>query len=653
MEQNFYIKKHFDLLENLEGLNYDKRIESHSQDYEILKQAFDITKHWAVALQKFKFPNGWSKTVRKPTNQANNFIGYNWGRIYPNLESNLGLAYTVGIEAKLGFIVKIDLVNSNVNNPNLRGFFKEIQGDYSKSPIVAIKSKEDGLQMDFASIVMWSAEAIDKFEYSYDEVLNKLALSSESSEENLLFHFKGHRDFVERQPNWTSSTMNLFYRFVNAVNEIGLDWWYTDATNSQLRFGRKEINNQRGNVLGTFHLRKNGIGVKWRAIQGLEAIARVELSNEIVDKFESADISEKNFPARLLSQKVRQGYWPDEYDIEQNDEKNDQEQISENQPKNLIYFGPPGTGKTHTLNKLLSEYTNDDLGKCYVFVTFHQSYGYEEFIEGLRPVLDDKVMGDVRYKIKAGAFLELCERAKGNPNVKFAVFIDEINRGNISKIFGELITLIETDKRLGAESEVTVTLPYSGNSFSVPSNIDIIGTMNTADRSLAIIDTALRRRFIFEALMPDPSVLTGSIVSHEGHIIDLEQMLTIMNRRIEALYDRDHTIGHAFFIHINKLPEIDRFHALKVVFKNKIIPLLQEYFFEDWQKIHLVLGDNQKKFENHQFIKLDQDGEWSNLFGIEQDAEQNEIRSRYLVNPKAFDLPEAYVGIYNRNFTSL
>jgi 5-methylcytosine-specific restriction protein B len=262
-------------------------------------------------------------------------------------------------------------------------------------------------------------------------------------------------------------------------------------------------------------------------------------------------------------------------------------------------------------------------------------------------------MGDVRYKIKAGAFLELCERAKGNPNVKFAVFIDEINRGHISKIFGELITLIEKDTRLGAASEVTVTLPYSGKSFSVPSNVDIIGTMNTADRSLAIIDTALRRRFIFEASMPDSSVIAGSIVSHKGHIIDLEQMLTIMNRRIEALYDRDHTIGHAFFIHINKLPEIDRFHALKVVFKNKIIPLLQEYFFEDWQKIHLVLGDNQKKSKIHQFIKLDQDGEWSNLFGMEQDAEQYELRSRYLVNLDAFDLPEAYVGIYNRNFTSL
>jgi len=140
------------------------------------------------------------------------------------------------------------------------------------------------------------------------------------------------------------------------------------------------------------------------------------------------------------------------------------------------------------------------------FVTFHQSYGYEEFVEGLRPVLaDDPIDGDaetgqVAYRIKDGAFKELCRRARNTPDKRFAMVIDEINRGNISKIFGELITLIEADKRDpldGTPPPTEVILAYSGKPFSVPANVDIIGAMNTADRSLALLDTALRRRFRF------------------------------------------------------------------------------------------------------------------------------------------------------------
>jgi Cdc6-like AAA superfamily ATPase len=222
--------------------------------------------------------------------------------------------------------------------------------------------------------------------------------------------------------------------------------------------------------------------------------------------------------------------------------------------------------------------------KRYEFVTFHQSYSYEDFIEGIKPELNET---DVAYKIEEGVFLKLCNRARNDRNNKYAIFIDEINRGNISSIFGELITLIEDDKREGASSEIKATLPYSQKSFSVPSNLYIIGTMNTADRSVEALDTALRRRFSFIELNPDPQQLSHPIYACSG--IDLSKLLTDINARIEKLLDKDYCIGHSYFMSIkdknNPLSEIRK------IFQNRILPLLQEYFYGDWGKIMLVLGD--------------------------------------------------------------
>jgi 5-methylcytosine-specific restriction protein B len=213
-----------------------------------------------------------------------------------------------------------------------------------------------------------------------------------------------------------------------------------------------------------------------------------------------------------------------------------------------------------------------------VLVTFHQSYGYEDFIEGISAETLD---GQIIYRVKDGVFKRFCQEAKAHPNQSYLFIIDEINRGNISKIFGELITLIEPSKRLGAEEEVTVTLPYSGEQFGVPSNVFILGTMNTADRSIAMMDTALRRRFEFVEMMPDSSKL-GFISG-----IDISKILETMNARIEYLYDREHLLGHAFFMGSATVEQ------LKSVFENKIIPLLQEYFYEDYEKIQAVLNDTQ------------------------------------------------------------
>ena len=218
----------------------------------------------------------------------------------------------------------------------------------------------------------------------------------------------------------------------------------------------------------------------------------------------------------------------------------------------------------------------------------------------------------------------------------YVFIIDEINRGNISKIFGELITLIEETKRSGEPEETSAILPYSKVPFSVPNNVYLLGTMNTADRSIALMDTALRRRFSFVELMPDPGALNGITV--EG--LDIESMLKVINERITILYDREHTIGHAFFMKLKSEPTLDN---LKAIFKKSIIPLLQEYFYEDWQKIQLVLGDNAKTDDQYKFIKDEKVSVRSVFRGNPDDL--IDIEKKYIINEEAFDKIESYIQI--------
>lgn len=292
-------------------------------------------------------------------------------------------------------------------------------------------------------------------------------------------------------------------------------------------------------------------------------------------------------------------------------------EMNKNISLNQILYGPPGTGKTYSTTQKALEIlgydiqNNDEIksalkdfdidlsnnpeeniknlfkyyleGQQIEFITFHQNYGYEEFIEGIRPILnqDDRAKeGNIAYEIKNGIFKDLCNRAEKDGANPYILIIDEINRGNISKIFGELITLIEPSKRLGKKDELTLTLPYTGESFGIPSNLYIIGTMNTADRSIALLDTALRRRFEFIEMMPDEDQL-----KKVGNI-DMKTMLQAINHRITFLYDREHTIGHTFFMDVKTLDDLKR------VFQNKIIPLLQEYFYEDYAKISAVFNHN-------------------------------------------------------------
>jgi len=394
---------------------------------------------------------------------------------------------------------------------------------------------------------------------------------------------------------------------------------------------------------------------KWRVDIEIDKLLDYEneellKQEELTDKFpkqkwnpegSGIEIKEKVLPElRKMWNKLINGE-----EISKTSDGGDEETMKKEFDKNVIFYGPPGTGKTYTTAKKavaicdnvveedLTNYT--EVMKRYnklkennriEFITFHQSYGYEEFIEGIKPIVlneDDesedesennkesktniKIENDIKYDVVDGIFKKFCDNARKAiietnnndiPLEAYVFIIDEINRGNISKIFGELITLIETTKRAGKEECISTKLPYSKEEFTVPDNVYIIGTMNTADRSIALMDTALRRRFYFEEMLPNYDLLKDIFVEDEGVKVNIGAMLKVINERIEYLYDREHTIGHAVFLELKENNNIDK---LENIFKKSVIPLLQEYFYEDYDKIRLILGDNAKD-EDEQFI---------------------------------------------------
>ncbi|PIQ51956.1 MAG: hypothetical protein COW02_12065 [Comamonadaceae bacterium CG12_big_fil_rev_8_21_14_0_65_59_15] len=301
---------------------------------------------------------------------------------------------------------------------------------------------------------------------------------------------------------------------------------------------------------------------------------------------------------------------------------------------NLILFGPPGTGKTYEMQARMK--VAFDSGEDFTFVAFHPSYSYEDFIGGLRPVAAKDGNGVV-VAFQKGPFLTLCEKAHANPTQQFTLFIDEINRANVAKVFGELITLIEPSKRVIAgsksnDSGAWVTLPGQSDRFGVPDNLNLVATMNTADRSIAMMDVALRRRFRFQECAPEPHRIEPSLVGN----IELPKLLQRLNDRLEYLLDRDHTLGHALFMGIQSLEELQQ------VLAQRVIPLLQEYFFEDLDRVRLVLTGSGKDSVFFKSRSLSP----SELFPGSKQAVGTESRATYSVGDPATWTEIHIMGLY-------
>lgn len=786
---DYFTSDHFKLLNKWKGQKRDESNPEQNRAYDDLKKAYEVTEEWANRLKAELFPVGRVEIRKRPTNQGNNFAGYNWAKIYPSSEAPKELAYTVGIDANDGFVVKIDTVGLDESDATRRAYLT-LRGAYTNSsPFVTKLPASDGLGKSLDQLTTWSIEAIRNFKLRYDEVVTKLSLGKTLSDEDLLKHFDGKPAFQTFRASWSPQDKALFCRLARTVHMAGLDWWHM-SKGVQVRFGRKNPGSERAvGVLGVIQGTRTR-KLSWtRELGAVPKLHREPLTQELISKIEATLSAERvSLDDWLVLETERPGLWPDQLrddPVEHGDDSDEHETADSDEvrvPINRIYYGPPGTGKTYELSKLLKreyeqamtsvskgEWQNQFLSektvgltwweaaaaalyqlggkasvdtlldhpfmkaiaaaksanksvrntvwgalqyhaiessetvkmskrmapavfdklpdsswilagdwedaaadlkrlvdeydagppsaefiKRYSFVTFHQSYGYEEFVEGLRPVLDvDAETGEIQYEIRAGVFKDLCRKARMAPDQQFAMVIDEINRGNISKIFGELITLIEPDKREGAINAVSVTLPYSGESFSVPTNVDIVGTMNTADRSLALLDTALRRRFEFVPVMPDardePGAPLASLrVSLGEQVVDVPRMLDAINQRVEVLYDRDHCIGHAYFTPLAQLPDGDeRFVALQQVFSTRILPLLEEYFFEDWQKIRLVLADNQKSPAARFVVEgQDQEDDLARLFGSDHGMDSYSTKRHYAVQEAAFSNPDAYIGIY-------
>ena len=268
----------------------------------------------------------------------------------------------------------------------------------------------------------------------------------------------------------------------------------------------------------------------------------------------------------------------------------------------VILYGPPGTGKTfwaeHAANELaaLSAFGrvfesledaerqeivgNDDSGGLVRICCFHPAYGYEDFLEGYRP---QTVNGQISFQLRDGVFKKLCKDATSSPERNFYLIVDEINRGDIPRIFGELLTTLEKDKRAKR-----IILPVSQELFTIPSNVFLIGTMNTADRSISLLDAALRRRFGFVEMMPDGSVLKDSSVGG----IALRAWFEALNSKIREHVGRDARnlqIGHSYLMHSGS--PLKDVASLKRAIRDDIIPLLEEYCYEDYAALGQILGE--------------------------------------------------------------
>lgn len=685
---DFYTGEDFEQLQKLAGVNKIAGNEEHQQVYDFLRGTYAKTAFWAKQLQQKLFPQGKVQLIQKPTNQANNFEWYQWAKIFPDKPTaDEGiLAYTVTIDTDEQFIVKIDTVGLGEADERRQKYLK-FRGEYTRSSIVKILPAEQVLDKGWKYLIDLSINIVTSLKPDFDKLLHLLQGGIKPVYVNepikrttmalnaILYGPPGTGKTYKLQSLCSDFTLKKAVQTKEEFLEnliTQLTWWETIAaalmdvkTATVPELEKHEFLKVKAKQSGAKHVKQ----ILWGSLQG-----------HTDPKYPNVQTANRTEP--YIFEKLEDSVW-----------KVHSEEVEKNSPE-IIDF----------LNKVKNFKAEQQVDvKNYQMVTFHQNFSYEDFVEGIKPVFSVFETDELKYEIQKGVFYQCCtEAAKlaGYDNLydcladtkemraakmkaapAYALFIDEINRANVSSVLGELITLLEDDKRLGAENEITnITLPYSKSLFGVPANLYIIGTMNTADRSVEALDTALRRRFSFTEMQPDLSILSpyrllqrlwrkhwlaepdskeweqwemeeqsfiefsgmgydkakyialakkyekegkeaewmaadpkdlfSEIVTFENGL-DLSELLSAINNRLKVLLTKDHSIGHAWLMNVFSTED------LQTAFKNKILPLLQEYFYNDYAKIGLVLGDR--------FVQQTKAGKW--LFAKFKD--ENELYAEY------------------------
>jgi hypothetical protein len=615
-EMDFFTQEELDVFNASVGQGYDKDSAEDKRKFNLVKNLYVKLGYWAKEAQKIAFPSGKTNIRRQPLNNNGTvFMKYLWAQVYPSSElaKQKTLAFTISIDAGKRFDVKIDTVGQKEGEP-IREQYLAWRGDYFNSPYVKIFPFENVLQYNWEELINKAAAVIRELTKDYYHFYNMI--QPETNGQQMTVNRAISLNQILYGPPGTGKT------YATKAQAVAILDGALPNTRSAINQRYQELVRDKRITFVTFHQSSTyedfveGIkpvmgadeeegDLRYQIEDGIFKRMCVEATYEFVKRQNKEQAAGKtlDFSQRLdqlLNQFQQQ--LDDGAQIEIPQRSRQQIRVEEISKQGNFILRHVDGDRTYTvsqnrLEKLFNAIDDfDQIPNIYAY--FRSIIGgsnasaywailnqlYQQ--EATTPASAEQSSSVVDYAIKQQAFYRMNWQEASDAEVlpKYLMIIDEINRGNVAAIFGELITLLEEDKRGGKEEYLSVSLPYSKEKLVVPPNLYLIGTMNTADRSVEALDTALRRRFSFTEVEPQPGLLAE--IEIDG--LNLADMLRTINHRIELLLDKDHCIGHAYFMDIAKADEPGR--ALREVFAQKVLPLLEEYFFGATGKIQLVLG---------------------------------------------------------------